>query len=207
MESFPSQWRQLTGPEHAYHFYSYFTREENLERGERVYLHPHTSSILLEQVNGKRAFPHLFFVLHEMFPSRIESLCENTFARCVIRSPLLLVKESPRVAIAFSRCKGTYISKGVLLIILYTGYFGVYHSYCWFYGFLQIQFYIFVIECSVLFFTFSWDWKNISNFLFYSLQHYVILTIQYLSGSKCEHINYICCRTLNCCFPVWPQCS
>ena len=107
----------LTGPEHAYHFYSYFIREENLERGERVYLHPHASSILLEQVNGKRAFPHLFFVLHEMFPSRIESLCENTFARCVIRSPLLLVKESPRVAIAFSRCKGTYISKGV--------------QYCW----------------------------------------------------------------------------
>lgn len=130
-------------------------RGESRER-RKVYLScvsPCIFPILLKQVNGKRAFPRLPFVFHEMFSSRIESLCQDTFARCVIRSPLLLVKESPPVAIAFSRCKGTYISKGVQYrwIILHTGYFRVYRSYFWFCGFLQIQSYIFIIKCNISF--------------------------------------------------------
>lgn len=75
------------------------------------YVFPCIFPILLEQVNGKRALPCPSFVFHEMSSSRIESLCRDTFARCVIRSPLLLVKEPP-VAVAFSRCKRRYISKG-----------------------------------------------------------------------------------------------
>lgn len=80
------------------------------ERGT-CYVFPCIFPILLEQVNGKRALPRLPFVFHEMSSSRIESLYRDMFARCVIRSLPLLVKE-PSVAVAFSRCKRRYISKG-----------------------------------------------------------------------------------------------
>lgn len=108
-----TQWRHLRGSEHApYHFYSCFTREKNLERGERgiSYVSPCIFPILLKQVNGKRALPRLPFVFHEMSSSRIESLYRDTFARCVIRSLLLLVKESPPLPSHFH-----VVSEGIFL--------------------------------------------------------------------------------------------
>lgn len=164
------------------------TRRISREEKGISYVSPCIFPILLEQVNGKRALPCPPFVFHEMSSSRIESLCRDTFARCVIRSPLLLVKEHPS-----SQSHFHVISEGIFLRERSIADHFTHRMFRrvsrWSYGFLRDS----INPISSL--------ENLRHtflYLFYIfyIGDIIVLTIRYLQPweSKCEHINYMCCR-------------
>lgn len=177
------------------------------------YISPCIFPILLEQVNGKRALPCPPFVFHEMSSSRIESLCRDTFAQCVIRSPLLLVKESsPSPPPPPSQSHFHVVSEGIFLRersiadhFTHRMFRRVAHSSIgWSYGSLRdsISIYLYLrwkIWDSILFFYIF--------YIFY-IGNIIVLTIRILTTQSQNANTLTTCvvdGTLNCCFSVWPQ--
>lgn len=173
-----------------------------ISREERgiSYVSPCIFPILLEQVNGKRAFPRLSFVFHEMSSSRIESLCRDTFVRCVIRSSLLLVKEPP------SQSHFHVVSEGIFLRersiadhftqevsesgVVALGPIG-------FPGTRSVLYLRYKIRNRHKIRNRSFSrffQKHISSFALLSVTLLFWRFTIYNAESKCEHINYICCR-------------
>lgn len=97
------RWRHLRGPVlgHAIFIRVSLARWISREERERereiylsyVYIRMHLPDTFRTSQRETHSSTSAFCVSREMSPSRIESLCRDTFARCVIRSLLLLVKE------------------------------------------------------------------------------------------------------------------